>query len=248
MSEFWRNSPFTLSQSLPFFGCPLFAAGVIGPTGADWSKSFPKVQGPAFVFSDLLQITPGHVQAHRVTPDVLVGFRCRDFVATRADHRNHLGLPVVVARHRRIVHCAALGDQIMSRFGEEERLLAAVPAHLLLVLHIVAADAEDAAHGKAGIRARDGKRGDVPAADDIFHFHDERSSRDHKTSAARPNGRVPTKGGYFLMNCRRKKNGHPKVPFRNKPVAELLPAYGECSSMRLGSSPVSLTQLARRAG
>src|SRR5258706_32830 len=33
-----RDSPFTLSQSLPFFGCPLFDAGVIGPTGADWLK------------------------------------------------------------------------------------------------------------------------------------------------------------------------------------------------------------------
>src|SRR5207302_4264694 len=114
-----------------------------------------KGPGPAFVPSDLLQITPGHVQAHRVAPDVLVGLRRRDFVATRADKRNHLGLPVVVARHRRIVHCATLEDEIMGRFGEKERLLAAVPAHLLLVLYIVAADAEDAAHGKAGIGADD---------------------------------------------------------------------------------------------
>src|SRR5258708_2412513 len=55
--------------------------------------------GPALVFSDLLQIAPRHVEAHRVTPDVIVGPGGRDLVAARADHRDHLALPTVVAGH-----------------------------------------------------------------------------------------------------------------------------------------------------
>src|SRR5438552_1071995 len=31
-----------------------------------------------------------------------------------------------------------------------------------------------------------------------------------------PNYRVPAKAAYFRMNCRRKKNGHPKVPVRKQ--------------------------------
>src|SRR5438309_709432 len=144
-----------LEPELAFSRVPALCGGGDRPDRGGLVEILAEGPGPAFVLSDLLQITPGHVQAHRVAPDVLVRFRRRDFVATRADHRNHLGLPVVAASHGRIVHCATLGDEIMSRFGEKERLLAAVPAHLLLVLYIVAADAEDTAHGKAGIRAHD---------------------------------------------------------------------------------------------
>src|SRR5260221_9496583 len=162
-----------LEPELAFFRVTALRGGSDRPDRGGLVEILAKGPGLALVLADLLQIAPGHVQAHRVTPDVLVGLGRRDLAAARADYRNHLGLPVVIARHRRIVHGAALGDQIVSRFGEEERLLAAVPAHLLLVLHVVAADTEDAAHGKARVRSRDGKRGDVPAADDVLHFHVE---------------------------------------------------------------------------
>src|SRR5216117_1279551 len=174
-----------LEPELAFFRVAPLRGGGDRPDRGGLVEILAEGPGPAFVFSDLLQITPGHVQAHRVTPDVLVGFGRRHFVAARADHRDHLGLPVIVARHRRKVHGAPLGDQIVSRFGEEERLLAAVASHLLLVLHIVAADTEDPSHGKARVRSHDGKRRDIPTADHILHFHDERSSLNRKRSAVR---------------------------------------------------------------
>src|SRR6266705_4488798 len=198
--------------------------------------------GPAFVFSDLLQITPGHVEAHRVTPDVIVGFGRRHFVAACADHRDHLGLPVIVARHRRKVHGATLGDQIVSRFSEEERLLAAVASHLLLVLHIVAADTEDTSHGKACVRSRDGKRRNIPTADHILHFHDERSLLNRKSSAVRTElPGTDEKRRIFARTDRpeapsaagAKKTGTRRCPFNDKPVSEPLPAYDEYSNMRL---------------
>src|SRR5439155_4805498 len=118
--------------------------------------------------------------------------------------------------HRRKAHRAALGDQIVRRLGEEERLLAPVAAHLLLVLHIVAADTEDAAHGKACVRSHDGKRWDIPAADHILHFHGERSSLDRRRSSARTERR-PRKGPYFRTKgpsgrLRRRKIRTPEGP------------------------------------
>src|SRR4029077_5429361 len=64
--------------------------------------------GPALVFAGLLQVAPRHVQADRVAPDVLVGPGRGDPGAAGAHHRDHLGFPVVVAGHRRIVHRAGL--------------------------------------------------------------------------------------------------------------------------------------------
>src|SRR5438309_6669985 len=158
---------------LAFFRVPAFRRGGDRPHRGGLVEILSEGPRPAFVFSDLLQITPGHVQADGVTPDVLVRPGRGDLVAARADNRDHLGFPVVVARHRRKVHGTPLGHQIVGRLGEEERLLSAVAAHLLLVLHIVAADAEDAAHGKARVRSHDRKRGDIPTADYILHFHGE---------------------------------------------------------------------------
>src|SRR5882762_4428354 len=162
-----------LEPELAFFRVASLRGGGDRPDRGGLVEILAEGPGPAFVFSDLLQIAPRHVQAHCVTPDVFVGFGRRDLVAARADYRDHLGFPVVVGGHRRKGHRAALGDQIVRRLGEEERLLAPVAAHLLLVLHIVAADTEDAAHREARVRSRDGKRGDVPAADYVLHFHVE---------------------------------------------------------------------------
>src|SRR5207247_8536021 len=134
-----------LEPELAFFRVAPLRGGGDRPDRGGLIEILAEGPGPAFVFSDLLQITPGHVEAHRVTPDVLVGLGRRDLVAARADYGDHLGLPVVVARHRRKVHGTTLGDQIMSRLGEEERLLAAVASHLPLVLDTVAADPEDTA-------------------------------------------------------------------------------------------------------
>src|SRR5438552_19201905 len=233
-----------LEPELAFFRVPILRGGGNGPNRVRLVEILAEGPGPAFVFSDLLQIAPGHVQAHRVTPDVLAGFRRRDLMAACADDCDHLGLPVVMGRHRRIVHGAALGHQIVSRLGKEERLFAAVAAHLLLVLHIVAAHAEDAAHGKAGVRAYDRKRGDVPAADDVFHFHDERSSLNRKRSAAGTEwpgadekGRIFSRTGgreaLALIVTAQKKTGTRRCPFKDKPVSERLPAYDEYSNIRL---------------
>ena len=70
------------------------------------------------------------------------------------DRHHQLGLVVVVGGLRRVVHVAAAGHQRMRALDEEERLLAAVAAHLFLVLGVVAPDAEDAAHRKTVAGAR----------------------------------------------------------------------------------------------
>src|SRR5436190_17133206 len=134
-----------LEPELAFFRVAPLRGGGDRPDRGGLVEILAEGPRPAFVFSDLLQITPGHAQAHRVTPDVLVGLGRRDLVAARADYGDHLGLPIVVARHRRKVHGTPLGDQIMSRLGEEERLLAPVASHLLLVLDVIAAGTEDTA-------------------------------------------------------------------------------------------------------
>src|SRR5437773_5371227 len=232
-----------LEPELAFFGVAPLRGGGDRPDRGGLIEILAEGPGPALVFSDLLQITPGHVEAHRVSPDVLAGFGRRDLVAACADYRDHLGLPVVVARHRRKVHGTTLGDQIVSRFAEEERLLAAVASHLLLVLHIVAADTEDTSHGKTCVRSHDGKRRDIPTADHILHFHDERSSLNRKRSAVRTEWPgTDEKRRIFARTDRpeapppaagARKTGTRRCPFNDKPVSEPLPAYDEYSNMRL---------------
>src|SRR6266568_4388613 len=203
-----------LEPELAFFRVTALRGGSDRPDRGGLVEILAEGPGPALVLADLLQIAPGHVQAHRVTPDVLVGLGRRDLMAACADDCDHLGLPVVMGRHRRIVHGATLGDQIMSRFGEEERLLAAVAPHFLLVLDVIAPDAENAAHREARVRSHDGKRGDVPAADYELHFHVEVLAKKARIfSQTAYGGRVA--GDFASSQKRRAPEGaRPKEPRR----------------------------------
>jgi hypothetical protein len=60
-------------------------------------------------------------------------------------------------------------NQVMRRLAKEERLLAAVAAHFLLVLDVVAADAEDAPNGEQVLGVLDRKGRDVPQRDYVCH-------------------------------------------------------------------------------
>src|SRR5438094_7708078 len=88
-----------LEPELAFFRVTSLRGGGDRPHRGRLVEILAEGPRPAFVLSDLLQITPGHVQAHRVTPDVIVGFDRGDLVAACADNRDHLGLPVVVGGH-----------------------------------------------------------------------------------------------------------------------------------------------------
>jgi hypothetical protein len=119
-SAFCRSLPLTLSQIAPLAGCPILA--------------------------ELLQVAARHVEADAVAEDVLIRFLGVDAAAALADGHHHFGFIVEVRRLRRIVHVAAARNQRELGLDEEKRGLAAIAAHFLLVLDVVAPDAEDASH------------------------------------------------------------------------------------------------------
>ena len=87
------------------------------------------------------------------------------------------------------------------------------------MFHVIAADAEDAAHGKARVRADDGERSDIPGADDVFRFHIAILQVLCYRHPA-----VACKGAYFRMSGYlrpgrgiAKKNGRPKAPVPQSP-------------------------------
>src|SRR6185503_17234145 len=113
------------------------------------------------------QVAARHVQADGIAEDVVVGAFGVDAAPALAERHHQLGLVVVIGGLRRVVHFAAAGLERELALQEEERRLAAVAAHLLLVLGVVAADAEDAAHGKLLIGAGDGKRRRGPQGNSV---------------------------------------------------------------------------------
>jgi hypothetical protein len=121
------------------------------------------------VLADLLQIAARHVQADAVAEDVVVRFFRVDAPAALADGDHHLRLVVVIRGLGRVVHIAAARDQRVRRLEEEEGGLAPVSAHLLLVLHVVAADAEYAPHREPVLRILDGERRDFPNWNCVRH-------------------------------------------------------------------------------
>ena len=99
-----------------------------------------------------LQVTPGHVQAYRIAPDVAHGVGRLDVAATDADRHHQFDLVVQVGGQRRVSHLAdhAVGDRQhrVARLEKEERRLTAGKTHFLGMLGIVAADTVDAADRK----------------------------------------------------------------------------------------------------
>jgi hypothetical protein len=93
-----------------------------------------------------------------------------DVGARRADRDDQLDLVMVVLRRRRIRDLPDGGrddgDDCIRRLREKERrLLRRVAAHLLRVLGVVAADAEDVADGEARVGAVDRHGRGVPHRD-----------------------------------------------------------------------------------
>jgi len=107
-----------------------------------------EIPGPAVVLSPLLQIATRHVEADCIAEDMIVGLLGVDAPAAFRESNHHLGLIVVVGAFRRVVHRAAARHERVRALDEEKRLLAPVAAHFLLVLGIVAADAENPPYGK----------------------------------------------------------------------------------------------------
>src|SRR5438105_10143055 len=116
--------------------------------GGGFVEVLAEVPGPPVVLAPLLQIAARHVQADRVAKDEIVGAAHVDAPAALAERDNELGLVVVVRSLRRVMHFTAARDERVLALQEEKRLLAAVAAHLLLMLGVVAPDAENAAYRK----------------------------------------------------------------------------------------------------
>src|SRR5204863_6144195 len=79
-----------LEPELAFFWVAPLRGGGDRPDRGGLVEILAEGPGPAFVLSDLLQITPGHVDAHPVTPAALARLGRPHLVAPRADYRHHL--------------------------------------------------------------------------------------------------------------------------------------------------------------
>jgi hypothetical protein len=128
-----------------------------------------EVPRTAVVLAPLLQIAARHVQADGVAENVLVGALRVDAAPAFGERDHELGLVVVIRSLRRIAHLAAVGHERVCALDEEKRLLAAVAAHLLLMLGIVASDAEDAPHRKRVRGARDRQHRRAPQRNCMTH-------------------------------------------------------------------------------
>src|SRR5450830_51635 len=126
-----------------------------------------------------LQVAARHVEADRITEDVAGRVVDGDVRAALADGDHQLALEVEVGRRgrerqlgrgaRRHRH-----DGVgVARFAEEERRFTIrVRAHFTGMAGVVAADAVDAAHGKAGVDAGDGQAGRLVRREDEVRAHD----------------------------------------------------------------------------
>ena len=100
-----------------------------------------------------LQVAAGHVEAERVTVDVLEGCFRRNIAAARFQRRHQLDLVMIVLGQRGI---GMIGDgtdrDVLDRIGrlleEERRLAVGIGSHFARVRRIVAPDAIDPPHRK----------------------------------------------------------------------------------------------------
>ena len=121
------------------------------------------------VLAPLLQVAARHVEADGVAEDMVVRPLHVDAAPALVDRDDELCLVVIVGRLRRVMHVGAAYDERKFALQEEEGCLAAVAAHLFLVLGIVTADAEDATYRELVVAASDGKRGRGPQGDRVSH-------------------------------------------------------------------------------
>src|SRR3954469_1293966 len=126
--------------------------------GRRFVEILAEVPGPPMVLAPLLQVAPCHVEADRVSEDVIVRPLDVDPAAAFVQCDDELSLVVIVGALRRVVHFSAAHHEGKFAFKEEERRLATVTTHLLLMLGVVAADAEDTTDGKLVVAACDGER------------------------------------------------------------------------------------------
>src|SRR5687767_15654696 len=100
---------------------------------------------------------------------MVVGAARVDAPSALRDRDDQLGLVMVIGGLCRVVDGAALRHQSEFALQEEERLLAAVAAHLLLMLGVVASHAENAPHGEAVGGVSDRQRRSGPKRNYMSH-------------------------------------------------------------------------------
>src|SRR5438067_2055434 len=137
--------------------------------GRRFVEVLAEVPRAAMVLAPLLQVAARHVQADGVAEDVVVGPLHVDAPPTLAKGDDELGLVVIVGALCRIVHLGAARDECELALQEEERCLAAIAAHLLLMLGVVAPDAENAPYRELLGAARDRQRGRRPQGNCVSH-------------------------------------------------------------------------------
>ena len=162
--------PSTANQMRPLSTWPVEETGWIGPIGGRTVEALAPVPWSAEVFGGVLEITPGHVEADGVAPDVVEGVSGVDVAAGFADGDDQFGFVVEICGFGGIGDGGAVVDNGVGGFEEKEGWLAVgVLAHLTGVGGVVASDAEDAADGEAIGGAGDGDGRGGRWVDDEVH-------------------------------------------------------------------------------
>ena len=114
-------------------------------------KALPPIPRPSGFLGFGLAIAAGQVVADGIAPDMRERIGGGDVGATGTDGSDQLALVMEVRSVLRIGDRGPVIDHGVGRFGEEEgRFTVGVAAHLSRMGRIIAPDAENAAHGKAG--------------------------------------------------------------------------------------------------
>src|SRR3954464_2346614 len=132
-----------------------------------------EIPGTAVVLAPLLQVPPRHIEADRIAEHVIVRFLRVDAAPAFGERDDQFRLVVIVRGLGGIVDCSALTFRYRYQrelaLDEEERLLAAVAAHLFLVPGVIAPDAENAPYGELVRRACDRQGGRGPQGNRVSH-------------------------------------------------------------------------------
>ena len=103
-----------------------------------------------------LQVAAGQVDADRIAEHQRQRRVRRHVRPAASQGDDELDLVVQIVRRRRIGNRGAGRGDGVGGLGEEERRIAVVAAHLPPMGGVVATDAQNAPHGKQGVRSHDG--------------------------------------------------------------------------------------------
>src|SRR4051812_35409356 len=148
--------------------------------GVDWADGAGEVSRLAQlprateVFSFVLKVAPGHVEADGVAIDMVERRLDRNVAPALAERNHHLNLEVIIRGFRRVGEFSSLADghgqKRIGRLHEEEgRFSVRIMAHLACMGGEVTSDAIDPPHRKLVVRADDGQGRAGRLLDNVEH-------------------------------------------------------------------------------